>query len=109
MSIARTLPCVFLVVALAAGAFTPAAHAQASGSVRSGIAAISWQPFRVAELIQKKKHGKEPGQQKHSKDHAKVRTAHVTGHKKHRPYSVARKPTVDSILLRIAPYNLTWV
>ena len=106
MSIARTLASM-LVIALAAGAFTPAAHAQARGSVRSGhIAAKNLRPIQVAELNQKK-HSRKLSQRKHAEDQAKLRTAHITRHKKHRAYKVARKPSLNSILFRIAPYKLT--
>ncbi len=62
MSIARILSCMLLVIALAAGAFMPAAHAQAAGVVRPGhIAGTSSKPTQVAELV-RKKHGKELAQ-----------------------------------------------
>jgi hypothetical protein len=103
MQIARTFP--FLLVAvLAAGGFAPAAHAQAPVSPRSGnMASMNLRPMQVAELNQRRQ-GKELSQRKYAGHQGKVRTADITGHKKHR---AARKPTVNSILFRIAPYNLT--
>jgi hypothetical protein len=102
MQVARTFP--FLVVAvLAASGFAPAA-AQAPVSARSGnMASMNLRPMQVAELNQRRQ-GKELSQRKYARHQGKVRTAHITGHKKHR---AARKPTVNSILFRIAPYKLT--
>ena len=107
MSIARILPCTLLVVALAAGAYMPAAHARASGVVRPGhIAGTSTKPIRVAEVI-RKKHGAELAPRKHARDRTKVRNMHVARQKKHRPDEVAREPGSNSILFRLAPYDYT--
>jgi hypothetical protein len=105
MSIARILPCMLLVIALAAGAFVPAAHARASGVVRPGhTAGTSSKQIRVAEP-HLKKHGKELVQRNHAKDRSKVRNTHVAKQKKHRPDKVAREPGSNSILFRLAPYD----
>jgi hypothetical protein len=107
MSIARILPCMLLVIALAAGAFMPAAHARASGVVRPGhTAGTSSKPTQVAELA-RKKHGKELAQRKHAKDRTKARNTQVAKRKNHRPDKVAREPSSNSILFRLAPYDYT--
>jgi hypothetical protein len=100
MSIARSLSFIF-VTAVAATAFTPAAHAQVPCCVRSGDSAETngyLQPVRVAEL----------NQRKHAKDRTKARTVHIAKHKKHRPARVVQKPGLDSIIFRVAPYDFTW-
>jgi hypothetical protein len=106
MSIARILSCMLLVIALAAGAFMPAAHAQAAGVVRPGHIGTSSKPTQVAELV-RKKHCKELAQRMHAKDRSKVRNTQVAKQKNHRPDKVAREPSSNSILFRLAPYDYT--
>src|SRR3974390_1285160 len=106
MSTSRTFPGM-LVVALAVGAFAPSAYAQTSGSSPpSHTTSIKSRPVQLVELNQRK-HGKELKQQNHARQHGKLRTAHIAKHKKYRVHAIARKPIVDSILLRVAPYYLT--
>jgi hypothetical protein len=82
MSIARIFPCMPLVIAAAVGAFTPAAHAQASSVLRPGESAGTSSPaIRVAELV-RKKHGKEAIQQKHAKETTQQKQAKDTTQQK---------------------------
>jgi len=93
MSTARTLPSM-LVVALAVGVFAPSAYAQTSGSSPPWqTTSIKSQSIQLAELNQRK--------------HGKLQTAHITRHKKYRVHAIPHEPSVDSILLRVAPYYLT--
>ena len=106
MSTARTLPSM-LVVALAVGVFAPSAYAQTSNSSPPRqTTSIKSQSIQLAELNQRK-HGNELKQRNHARQHSKERTAHITKHKRYRVHATARKPSVDSILLRVAPYYLT--
>jgi hypothetical protein len=107
MSIARTLAWM-LVAAATASVFMPAAYAEAPGSARSGAAAATGlTPIRLAELNQRN-HGKQLAPRKHTKHRGKVHSARIAHHKDHRAYRVVRKQNVNSILLRLAPYDLTW-
>ena len=106
MSTARTLPGM-LVITMAVGAFAPSAYAQKSGSSPPWqTTSIHSRPIQLAELNQRK-HGNELKQRNHASQHGKLRAAHITRHKKYRVHAIARKPSVDSILLRVAPYYLT--
>jgi hypothetical protein len=124
MSIAR-ISCMPLVVAVAFGAFMPAAHAQASSVLRPGESAgTNSPPIQVAELV-RKKHGNEATWQKHAKEttgqkHSRKTTrqnyaghratplkAHAAHRRRQHPGQVADEPGSNSILFRLAPYTYT--
>jgi len=118
MPTARILPCTLIVVAMAAGVFTPLAGAQASSLPQPApvIGAIP-QPVRLAEVIRKKPANHAEVNRKKPTDHQvrpklvkeriKARDAHIVKHKRPQPDEVTRDPGENSILLRIAPYDYT--
>ena len=105
MPTARILPCTLIVVAMAAGVFTPVAGAQVSSQPASVTGAIP-QPVRLAEVIRKKP-ANHQAWQRLVKERIKARGAHIFKHKRSQPDEVARDPGENSILLRIAPYDYT--
>jgi hypothetical protein len=96
---ARTLSLAFA-TAMAAIAFTTAAHAQ----VRTRVHSDDSVGIRQVRSMQTA----EPGQRKHAAYQAKGRAADRAKHN-HRSYTVAPEPDLNSIMFRLAPYDFSWV
>jgi hypothetical protein len=93
-----------VVVSLSVAAFTPSAHAQTSSPARHGkVSAINSGTRHVAGLNHQK-HGNQLSQRKYAKQRTGARTD-APGQKKHRARGVEPKTNVESILLRLAPYD----
>ena len=107
MPTARILPCTLIVVAMAAGIFTPVAGAQVSSLPQpASVTGAIPQPVRLAEVIRKKP-ANHQAWQRLVKERIKARDAHIVKHKRPQPDEVTRDPGENSILLRIAPYDYT--